>query len=126
RGQHGFRADPGLGNKASEMKVPVRDPNTPDTMFIATTDTLMLAPSPYWGTERIWQSQATVHNPMFDEKGRVWVTTRIRPPANPAFCKKGSDHPSAKLFPLASAGRHVGVYDPKAKKFTLIDTCFST
>ena len=115
-----------VGNKASEMKVPVRDPNTPDTMFIATTDTLMLAPSPYWGTERIWQSQATVHNPMFDEKGRVWVTTRIRPPANPAFCKKGSDHPSAKLFPLERAGRHVGVYDPKAKKFTLIDTCFST
>src|SRR2546426_3025680 len=115
-----------VGNKASEMKVPVRDPNTPDTMFIATTDTLMLAPSPYWGTERIWQSQATVHNPMFDEKGRVWVTTRIRPPANPAFCKKGSDHPSAKLFPLERAGRHVAVYDPKTKKFTLIDTCFST
>src|SRR5207245_9386533 len=72
-----------VGNKSSEMKVPVRDPNTPDTMFIATTDTLMLAPSPYWGTERIWQSQATVHNPMFDEKGRVCVADRIRPSAIP-------------------------------------------
>ena len=33
-------------------------------------------------------------------KGRVWVTSRVRPPDNPAFCKAGSDHPSAKLFPL--------------------------
>ena len=38
--------------------------------------------------------------PMFDEKGRVWFTARVRPPDNPAFCKEGSDHPSAKLFPL--------------------------
>ena len=76
--------------------------------------------------ERIWKSQASVHNPMFDGKGRVWVTTRIRPAANPAFCKKGSEHPSAKLFPVERTGRHLGVFDPKTKKFTLIDTCFST
>jgi hypothetical protein len=113
-------------HKVSEMKVPVRDPKTPDTMAIARSDALMLAPSPVWGSERIWKSQATVHNPMFDEKGRVWITTRIRPPANPAFCKKGSEHPSARLFPLERAGRHVGVFDPKTQKFALIDTCFST
>src|SRR5262245_52560176 len=86
--------------QATDVKVPVRDPNTPDTMFISRGETLMLAPSPFWGTERIWQSQASVHNPMFDNKGRVWITTRIRPPTNPAFCKKGSEHPSAKLFPV--------------------------
>jgi opacity protein-like surface antigen len=86
----------------------------------------MLAPSAAWGTERIWQSQTTVHNPMFDEKGRVWFTARIRPPSNPAFCKKGSDHPSAKLFPVERAGRHLTLYEPESKKFTLIDTCFST
>ncbi len=113
-------------NKATEVKVPVRDPNTPDTMFIAQGNTLMLAPSPFWGTERVWQSQASVHNPMFDEKGRVWLTSRIRPPQNPAFCRKGSDHPSAKLFPIERAGRHLSVYEPKTQKFTLIDTCFST
>ncbi|HEY3154836.1 MAG TPA: carboxypeptidase-like regulatory domain-containing protein, partial [Candidatus Binatia bacterium] len=113
-------------HKATEVKAPVRDANTPDTMFISTSNTLMLAPSPYWGTERVWQSQASVHNPMFDEKGRVWLTSRIRPPQNPTFCKKGSDHPSAKLFPIERAGRHLAVYDPKTKKFTLIDTCFST
>src|SRR5918992_4940213 len=63
---------------------------------------------------------------MFDQQGRVWLTVRIRPPTNPAFCRKGSDHPSAKLFPIERAGRHVGVFDPKTQKFTLIDTCFST
>ena len=63
---------------------------------------------------------------MYDEKSRVWFTARVRPPANPDFCKKGSDHPSAKVFPLESANRHVSMYDPSAKKFTLISTCFTT
>ena len=111
---------------ATEVKVPVRDPKTPDTMAISTLGTLMLAPSPFWGTERIWQSQATVHNPMFDQAGRVWLTTRIRPPANAPFCRQGSDHPSARLFPLERAGRHAAVYDPATRNFTLVDTCFGT
>ena len=63
---------------------------------------------------------------MMDEKARVWFTARIRPPDNPAFCKKGSDHPSAKVFPMNSANRHLSMYDPKTEKFTLISTCFST
>ena len=50
---------------------------------------------------------------MFDEKGRVWFTARIRPPANPDFCKKGSDHPSAKLFPIASSNRQLAMLDRK-------------
>src|SRR5207248_4675262 len=62
---------------------------------------------------------------MFDEKGRVWFTSVIRPPENPAFCKEGSSHPSAKLFPLERSGRQLSFYDPKSKQFTLIDTCFS-
>ena len=39
---------------------------------------------------------------MFDERGRVWITSAVRPPDNPTFCKAGSDHPSAKLFPLTA------------------------
>ena len=31
-------------------------------------------PSPYWGEEKIWASTVSPHNPMFDSKGRVWVT----------------------------------------------------
>jgi hypothetical protein len=105
----------------SEVKLPVRDPKTPST-----ADDPIPAPSPYWGNEAIWHSQANVHNPMFDEKGRVWFTSRIRPSDNPAFCKEGSSNPSAALFPLQSSGRHLAVYDPKTKQVTLIDTCFGT
>ena len=86
----------------------------------------MPAPSPYWGSEVIWTSRNNVHNPMFDERGRVWITSAVRPPDNPAFCKEGSSHPSAKLFPLAASGRHLAMYDPKTKKLTHISTCFGT
>ncbi|MET0633397.1 MAG: carboxypeptidase-like regulatory domain-containing protein [Xanthobacteraceae bacterium] len=105
---------------ASTVKHPVRDPKTPNHK----TDPM--APSPYWGAEPIWDSQASIHNQMMDEKGRVWAAARIRPPANPDFCKKGSDHPSAKIFPLENASRHVSIYDPATEKFTLISTCFPT
>jgi hypothetical protein len=108
-------------NAKSQVKLPVRDPKTPNT-----ADDLILAPSPYWGTEAIWNGQANIHNPMFDAKGRVWFTARIRPADDPAFCKAGSDQPSAKLFPLQKSGRQAAMYDPKTGKFTLIDLCFST
>jgi hypothetical protein len=106
---------------ATTIHIPVRDPNTPTS-----ADNTVLRPSPYWGDERIWASQASVHNPMFDKEGRVWFTARIRGPDNPAFCKAGSDHPSAKLFPVDKSTRQLAMYDPKSQKFTLIDTCFST
>jgi hypothetical protein len=107
-------------NKISQVKLTVRDPNTPPT------SPKMEAPSPYWGEEAIWTSHNNVHNPMFDEKGRVWITSTIRPSPNPDFCKEGSSHPSAKLYPLANAGRHLAVYDPKTKQLTHISTCFGT
>ncbi len=39
---------------------------------------------------------------MLDEKGRLWLTSAVRSPENPAFCKEGSSHPSAKAFPIAA------------------------
>ena len=108
-------------NAAGTVKIPVRDPKTPTSNLAP-----VLAASPYWGNEKLWDSQAIVHNPMFDEKGRAWLTARIRPPADPDFCKQGSDHPSAKLFPLETSGRQLAMLDPKTGKFTLIDTCFPT
>ncbi|MGA2127261.1 MAG: carboxypeptidase-like regulatory domain-containing protein [Xanthobacteraceae bacterium] len=108
-------------NTTSQLKMQVRDPATPSSK-----DLPILAPSPYWGEEPIWDSQTSVHNPMFDEKGRVWFTARVRPPENPAFCRKGSDHPSARLFPLAQSNRQLAMYDPKSDKLTLISTCFPT
>ena len=108
-------------NTVAKVTVPVRDQNTP-----LAAGPQMLKPSVYWGEEPIWDSKAQVHNPMFDELGRVWFTSAVRPPENPAWCQEGSSNPSAKLFPLKSAGRHLAMYDPKTKKVTLISTCFST
>jgi hypothetical protein len=45
---------------------------------------------------------------------------------NPAFCKNGSAHASAKVFPLDSSARQVAVLDPKTMKYDFIDTCFGT
>jgi hypothetical protein len=104
----------------SQIPLTVRDPETPRT------SPKMPAPSPYWGTEVIWTSRNNVHNPMLDERGRVWLTSAVRVPDNPAFCKEGSNHPSAKLFPLPRAGRHLAVWDPKSEKLTHIATCFGT
>jgi hypothetical protein len=61
-----------------------------------------------------------------DEKGRVWFTARIRPPANPDYCKKGSELASAKVAPLTESARQLSMYDPKTGKWSLIDTCFAT
>ena len=108
-------------NTATVYNVPVRDDDTPSTNAAPVT-----APSPYWGDERIWDSRANIHNPMLDQDGRVWLTARIRASGNPDFCKKGSQHPSAQLFPKDSAGRHLAVLDPATDVYSFIDTCFST
>ena len=75
-----------------------------------------MAPSPYWGDEAIWDTRANSHNAMFDRKGRLWLTTSVRGLGNPAFCKKGSEHPSAKVFPLEQGpllqGHAVGTRQP--------------
>ena len=105
-------------NIATRVKMPVRDPKTPKPGA-------PLQPSVYWGSESIWDSQANMHNPMFDERGRVWFTSVIRPPDNPGYCKDGSIL-SSKLFPLNRSGRQLAFFDPQTKKFTLINTCFST
>ena len=109
-----------VSHMTSQVPVPVRDPNTPLAAGAP------MEPSPYWGNEAIWDSRANVHNPMLDEQGRVWLTSRVRPAENPAFCLEGSDHPSAKVFPTTRAGRHLAVYDPASEEMTLISTCFST
>ena len=85
-----------------------------------------LQPSPYWGEEGIWDSKANNHNGMFDRQGRVWFAATVRGPDNPSFCKKGSDHPSARATPVERANRHITVLDPKTMKYKFVDTCFST
>jgi hypothetical protein len=108
-------------NVVSRVELTVRDPATRPASAAT-----MPAPSPYWDDEVIWDSRTNVHNPMFDEKGRVWITAAVRPPANPDYCKAGSSHPSARLFPIESAGRHLAVWDPQTRQLTHISTCFGT
>ena len=109
-----------VGHEAGRVPLTVRDQSTPPT------SPAIAAPSPYWGDEAIWTSKTNVHNPMLDEKGRVWITSAVRPPENPAYCREGSTHPSAKLFPIERAGRHLAMYDPASRKLTHISTCFGT
>jgi hypothetical protein len=111
-----------IDNKAGFIKSEYRDPKTPST-----ADQPMLASSPYWGDQKIWDSHTNIHNPMFDEKGRLWLTARIRPAmAQPEYCKAGSNHPSAMAYPKNTANRQVEVYDPKTQKIDMIDLCFNT
>lgn len=109
-----------INHVASKVPLTVRDPATPSSSGT------VLKPSPYWGEEAIWDSKTNVHNPMMDAEGNVWITAAVRPPDNPKGCKFGSNHPSAKLFPLDRASRHLAVYNPKTKEYTHISTCFST
>jgi len=86
----------------------------------------ILQPSAYWGEENIWDSKANNHNSMFDRKGRVWLAATGHTNQNPDWCKKGSDHPSAKLHPLDATNRRVTMYDPKTGKYTPYLTCFGS
>jgi hypothetical protein len=112
-------------SKVTFFKLPVRDPAMPEAPGFGFSAEPM-QPSAYWGDEKIWNTKANNHNAMFDKKGRVWLAATIRGMDNPAFCKKGSDHPSAKVVPLDQSGRQVAILDPKTMKYTYVDTCFST
>ena len=53
------------------VPVPSHDPS-----IRATWGQDMTLPSPYWGDEIVWAAKVSPHNPMFDAKGRVWITAR--------------------------------------------------
>ena len=114
-------------NVATTFKLPVMDPSMPLSLgpgHAAALDAMQ--PSPYWASERIWDTRANNHNSMLDAQGRVWLAASVRGPDNPAFCKAGSDHPSAKAFPMDRAVRHLAVFDPKTKEYKFVDTCYGT
>jgi hypothetical protein len=119
---------PILDPKTSQVtffKMPVRDPAMPEVPGFGFT-LAAAQPSAYWGTEKIWNTKVDNHNGMFDSKGRLWLAAAVRGVGNPAFCRKGSDHPSAKLFPLDESPRQASILDPKTMKYTFVDTCFGT
>ena len=111
-------------NSATVFKAPVL-PSTPEALGPGhAASAKPLGPSAYWGEEKVWENHINNHNAMIDKKGRVWLSAAFRPPGNPDFCKKGSDHPSAILFPLERTNRTITMLDPKTMKYTFIDTCF--
>ncbi len=110
-----------MRHAASQVKLQVRDPNTPSEASIPPAEA-----SPYWKDEVIWTSQSNAHSFAMDKQSRVWIAARIRPNQTPAFCRQGSNHPSAQAFPLTQSGRQMQLYDPKTKQITTIDTCFGT
>jgi hypothetical protein len=114
-------------NVATTFKAPVRDPQMPLNLgpgHAAGLDPTM--PSPYWGNERIWETRVNNHNSMFGRDGRLWLAASVRAADNPAWCKAGSTHPSAKAFPMDRAVRHLAVLDPKTMKYDFVETCYST
>jgi hypothetical protein len=114
-------------NKVTFFKMPVADPNMPESLGPGHAASVKpLQASAYWGDEKLWDTRANNHNAMFDDKGRLWIAATVRGMDNPAFCKQGSDHPSAKAFPLDKSPRQVAMLDPKTMKYTFVDTCFGT
>jgi streptogramin lyase len=86
-------------------------------------------PSFFFGNQHLWANPpynpADPHNAMLDDNGLVWMTTKIRPNRNPAWCTDEKNKYAA-WFPLTNSGRQAGYYDPKTEHFELIDTCYST
>jgi hypothetical protein len=114
-------------HKVSTFKMPVADPSMPVSLGPGHAGAVKpTTPSAYWGDTVLWDTKANQHNAMFDDKGRVWLAANIRGLDNPAWCKKGSEHPSAKVVPIDRSSRQAAVYDPKTKEYKFIDTCFGT
>lgn len=108
-------------NQAIDLHHPVRDPATPSVKGAP------YGVSAYWGDKPYWEGRTLNHNPMMDERSRTWFTSRISPDPNPDWCKSGSEHPSAKAYPLnGGANRHLSYFDPYTQSWTLIRTCFPT
>jgi hypothetical protein len=112
-------------NRAEEIEIPTRAPRAEvPSRFPAPS-----RPSLWWGNQHLWANPpynpSDPHNAMLDSKGRVWMTSKIRPNEDPTWCYSSSNT-FAAWFPLRSSGRQASYYDPKTRQFVLIDTCYST
>jgi hypothetical protein len=110
-------------NDTWEITIPTRE----DPRIVSSRFPQPAMPSNFWGYEYLWgpENPADPHNPMLDQKGRVWLTTKIRND-EPAWCQEGSDNKFAEYYPLTFSPRQAGYYDPSTGEFALIDTCFAT
>jgi len=82
------------------------------------------------------QGLTSSHNPMLDDKGNVWITTRVRGREAPAWVHQATFDIEAGRSSAESArqlsgrdlnnGRQLGYYDTRGNRFVLIDTAFAT
>ena len=110
-----------VSHRSTSLQVPVRDPATASYFPLDGFE-----PSPFWGDEPFMNAPANVHNPMMDGKGRVWMTSSVRPSRNAEWCGESSDNPSARYFPIGFSGRQASYFDPATQSFVLVDTCYGT
>ena len=85
-----------------------------------------MAPSPYWGDEVDLGQPDQRPQPDVRREGPGLVHLARPSAGQSGLLQEGSDHPSAKLFPLEQSGRQLAMYDPKTGKLTHISTCFGT
>ena len=65
-------------NTITTFHAPVRDVDMPYSLGPGNPALKPLAPSPYWGSEAIWDTHINNHNSMFDQKGRLWLAAAVR------------------------------------------------
>ena len=97
-------------NKVSFFKMPVADPDMPVSLgpghagaVKPTAAVGLLGRAKSCGTRA-----PTITIRCSTSKGRVWLAATVRGMDNPAWCKKGSDNPYAKVFPIEKSPRQVG------------------
>ncbi|HEY6506551.1 MAG TPA: carboxypeptidase-like regulatory domain-containing protein [Vicinamibacterales bacterium] len=112
-------------NRSEEIEIPTRAPRAEVPSRFPRPN----RPSLWWGETHLWSNPpynpSDPHNAMLDSKARVWMTSKIRPNANPAWCAD-PQNTFASWFPLRQSGRQASYYDPKTRQFVLIDTCYAT
>ena len=107
-----------------EIVIAVKD--NPDNPAVTRFAQQFAVPSAYYGNEALWQRPADPHNPMFDELGRVWMTTKVQGNEVPEWCGPDSDNKFAQYHQTRGSERQASYYDPATEEFGLIATCFGT
>ncbi len=103
------------------IPLPVLRPGAPSYMPQRVT-----TPSPYFGTEMLWNNPIHPHNPMMDHRQRVWMTAAVRPTENPSYCTGEGGNAYGQHHPLPRSTRQAAVFDPRTSRTTPVDTCFTT
>ena len=85
-----------LEHSSKMIKIPLRENDPPVPSMFQTEG---FKPWRDFGAEAVWVDPANPHNPMIDAEGRVWLTTRVRHPNNPDWCREGSDNAYARVLP---------------------------